>query len=82
MDRESVRDRDRTYTLNGSEVRPLATAGAFRVVSERDLHGHGGDLRQLEKEGVVERVAVDDRQRAITLTDRGRGLLVSRLEVR
>src|SRR4051812_12191975 len=36
-DRELVHDRDRAYTLNGSESRTLATVGAFRVVSERDL---------------------------------------------
>jgi hypothetical protein len=31
--RELVRDRDREYTLRGSESRTLATEGAFRVVS-------------------------------------------------
>ena len=32
-EREIVRDRDREYTLRGSESRTLATVGAFRVVS-------------------------------------------------
>ena len=40
MDREIVRDRDRQYTLRGSESRTLATVGAFRVVSSRDLLDH------------------------------------------
>jgi DNA-binding MarR family transcriptional regulator len=75
LERESVRDRDRAYTLNGSEARTLATAGAFRLISEMDLHGHRGDVRHLEKQGLVERVPVGDRERAITLTDRGRALL-------
>ena len=52
-DREIVRDRDREYTLRGSESRTLATVGAFRVVSSRDLVDHNnrpadprsGDLR-------------------------------------
>src|SRR5690349_3619575 len=37
LEREIVRDRDREYTLRGSETRTLATVGAFRVVSSRDL---------------------------------------------
>jgi hypothetical protein len=37
LNREIVRDRDREYTLRGSETRTLATVGAFRVVSSRDL---------------------------------------------
>src|SRR5207244_6317242 len=32
-ERELVHDRDRDYTLNGSESRTLSTVGAFRVVS-------------------------------------------------
>lgn len=40
LDREIVRDRDREYTLRGSETRTLATVGAFRVVSSRDLRDH------------------------------------------
>jgi hypothetical protein len=37
QERELVHDRDRDYTLNGSETRTLSTVCAFRVVSERDL---------------------------------------------
>src|SRR4051794_29724686 len=37
LEREIVRDRDHEYSLRGSETRTLATVGAFRVVSSRDL---------------------------------------------
>ena len=37
LERELVRDRDRTYELNGTDSRVLATVGAFRVVAESDL---------------------------------------------
>lgn len=55
LERETVRDRDREYTFRGSESRTLATVGAFRVVSSRDLRDHSdrptdprsGDLRHL-----------------------------------
>lgn len=36
-ERELVHDRDRGYTLNGSDTRALSTIGAFRVVPEQDL---------------------------------------------
>lgn len=75
LEREPARDRDRTSTLNGSETRTLATAGAFRVVSERDLHGHNRDVRHLAKQGLIVRVPINDRERAVTLTVRGRALL-------
>jgi hypothetical protein len=59
-DRELVRDRDRAYTLRGSESRTLATVGAFRVVSSRDLRDgrdrpldpRSGDLRHLHEQRV------------------------------
>lgn len=75
LERELVRDRDRDYRLNGSAARTLATVGAFRVVSDHDLHGDRQELRHLERQGLVERVPVNDRERAFTLTDHGRGLL-------
>ena len=40
--RERVHDRDREYSLRESESRTLATVGAFRVVSSRDLSDHNG----------------------------------------
>src|SRR5262245_61980821 len=39
-ERHLVHDRDRQHTLRGSESRTLATVGAFRVVSSRDLRDH------------------------------------------
>src|SRR5438874_952392 len=36
-EREIVRDRDREYSLRGSETRTLSTVGAFRIVDERDV---------------------------------------------
>lgn len=85
-ERELVRDRDREYTLRGSESRTLATVGAFRVVSSRDLRDHNGrptdprsgDLRHLCEQGLVETVRVPGyREQAVTLTKEGRSLLDS-----
>jgi hypothetical protein len=84
MDREIVRDRDREYTLRGSETRTLATVGAFRVVSSRDLRDQhdrpldprSGDLRHLREQGLVETARVPgSREHAVALTKAGRGLL-------
>lgn len=77
-ERELVRGRDRDYTLNGSESRTLATVGAFRVVSERDLQDprdERSDVRHLERQGLIERVPLNERERAVTLTRDGRDLL-------
>lgn len=84
QERELVRDRDREYTLRGSESRTLATVGAFRVVSSRDLRDkndrstdpRSGDLRHLREQGLVETVRVHGhREQAVTLTKDGRNLL-------
>ena len=83
-ERQIVRDRDREYTLPGSESHTLATVGAFRVVSSRDLRDHNdrtadprtGDLRHLREEGLIETVRVaGHRDHAVVLTKEGRGLL-------
>jgi hypothetical protein len=83
-DRERVRDRGRVYTLRGSETRTLATVGAFRVVSSRDLRDHhdrpldprASDLRHLREQGLVETVRVPgSREHAVALTKAGRNLL-------
>jgi DNA-binding MarR family transcriptional regulator len=81
-ERELVHDRDREYSLNGSDTRALSTIGAFRVVPERDLRDARGaafdgrsDLRHLEKQGLIERVPLDGHDRAAVLTERGRSLL-------
>src|SRR5579864_4541055 len=85
-EREIVRDRDREYTLRGSESRTLATVGAFRVVSSRDLHDNrdrllnprSSDLRHLREQGLVQvtRLA-GSRDYAMSLTREGRSLLES-----
>jgi hypothetical protein len=83
-EREIVRDRDREYTLRGSETRTLATVGAFRVVSSRDLRDHhdrpldprSSDLRHLREQRLVETVRVPgSREHAVALTKDGRTLL-------
>src|SRR5258708_1242356 len=83
-EREIVRDRDREYTLCGSEARTLATVGAFRVVSSRDLRDQhdrpldprSGDLRHLREQRLVETVRVPgSREHAVALTKDGRSVL-------
>jgi len=80
--RELVRERDRVYEINGAESRILGTIGAFRVVSENDLHDLRDDtsnprrsLRYLEDEGLIRRSPLSSDDRAVVLTDRGRDLL-------
>ena len=82
--REIVHDRGREYTLRGSETRTLATVGAFRVISSRDLRDHrdrpadprSGDLRHLREQGLIETVRVPgSREHAVALTKEGRSLL-------
>jgi DNA-binding MarR family transcriptional regulator len=84
LGREIVRDRDHAYTLRGSETRTLATVGAFRVISSRDLGDHrdrpadprSGDLRHLREQGLIETVRVPgSREHAVALTKEGRSLL-------
>jgi hypothetical protein len=86
FEHEIVRDRDREYTLRGSESRTLATVGAFRVVSSRDLRDsrdrelepRSGDLRHLREQALVESVRVPGtREHAVVLTKEGRSLLES-----
>jgi hypothetical protein len=78
-ERRPVRERDRVYEINGTESRMLATVGAFRVVSESDLHdgreGTSKGLRHLEREGLMRTSPLSSDDRAVVLTDRGRDLL-------
>jgi DNA-binding MarR family transcriptional regulator len=77
-ERELLHERDRDYTLSGSESRTLATVGAFRVVPERDLRDQRDerfDLRHLEGQGLIQRVPLNERERAVTLTREGLDLL-------
>lgn len=86
--RRPVRDRGDTYDLRASEVRILATTGAFRVVPASDLRDHhgrpadprDGDLRHLRELGLVHTIphVSEHRKTAlVTLTERGRQLLES-----
>ena len=86
LERELVRDRDREYSLRGSESRTLSTIGAFRVVSSRDLRDHDGrpldprrgDLRHLREQVLVRAIPIDgQRDVAVVLTESGRDLLES-----
>ena len=78
-ERRPVRERDRVYEINGTESRMLATVGAFRVVSESDLHDGREDSRRaqrhLEREGLLHTSPLSSDDRAVVLTDRGRDLL-------
>jgi DNA-binding PadR family transcriptional regulator len=86
-DREPVTDGDDRYALRGSEVRALATVGAFRAVPADDLRDgrdragdvRHGDLERLREAGLIETVTPfersGDRTTVVTLTDRGRQLL-------
>ncbi len=75
-DRELVIDRDRQYELDGEGTRTLAAAGAFRVVSERDLPSdERKTVKDLGDQGLIRSIAIDERERAITLTERGRRFL-------
>jgi len=83
--RERVQHRDWEGDLRGSEVRVLATAGAFRVVRMDELREpqdrpnvHRKDVERLRSEGLVRTMPyVVGRQRTtlVTLTERGRSLL-------
>ena len=78
-ERRPVRERDRVYEIDGTESRMLATVGAFRVVSESDLHDDRDDTRKaqrhLEREGLLRTSPISSDDRAVVLSDRGRDLL-------
>ena len=75
LERELVRDRDREYTLRGSESRTLSIVGSFRVVSSRDLRDHygrpldprKGDLRHLRDQGLVRTIPIDGRRDVVLI---------------
>jgi hypothetical protein len=83
-DRQRVWARDSDVRLRGSEVRTLATVGAFRVVpagdlrdgQDRPLDPNRGDLRHLRDQGLVETIPTIGEDRAlVVLTERGRDVL-------
>jgi hypothetical protein len=75
LERELVQDsRERLYELNGDESRMLATIGAFRVVSERDVDAFRGareSLEHLREEELIRSVPIGHDEKAVVLTDRG-----------
>ena len=84
--RQRVTLRERTYELRGSEVRLLATVGAFRAVPQRDLEptdartraGRDREIEHLRNSGLIETRpfgAGRSRTTLVTLTERGRDLL-------
>lgn len=81
LERELVQDsRERLYELNGDESRMLATIGAFRVVSQRDLdafRGAGESLEHLRREELVRSVPIGQEEQAVVLTDRGWDVLAA-----
>lgn len=85
-ERVHVHEHDQEYRLRGSEVRALATIGAFRVVAADDLRddeGRPGDVRHADLErlraaGLIRSVAPIYRDKLTTvvaLTERGREVL-------
>jgi hypothetical protein len=82
--RERVEIGSRSYFLRGSEVRALATIGAFRVVDARDLEPGkpsdpwNGDLRHLREQGLITvspHLLDGERTVLVTLTRSGQALL-------
>lgn len=85
-ERQRIPVRHHTYDLRESEVRTLATVGAFRVVPATDLrdqegrslNASSGDLRHLRDSGLVRTTPYmigRTRTSLVTLTDRGRDVL-------
>ena len=85
-EREHVHTHDHEYELRGSEVRALATVGAFRVVPASDLKDDAGrpgdlwhgDLDRLRTAGLIRSVSPTGRDASTTLvalTERGRDVL-------
>jgi hypothetical protein len=85
-EREIVRERKRSYELNGRESAALATIAAFRVVQVSDVRemlddGRGGrsaqkSLEHLQSSGLLERIPLERRDEdVVVLTNRGRDLL-------
>ncbi len=84
LERELVQDdRENLYELNGEDSRMLATIGAFRVASERDLDEvrdpdwdpRDDTLEHLRDQGLIEFVPINEHERAAVLTEDGRDLL-------
>lgn len=79
LERQYVQDgRGEIYELNGDDARMLATIGAFRVASDRDLEDFrnaADSLNHLRDEGLTHSVQVGPDERVEVLTERGRDVL-------
>jgi hypothetical protein len=82
VERELVQERERTYEMNGTDSRVLATVGAFRVVAEGDLErafdnpaSARDSVKYLEGEGLLSRSRSGPDERVTFLSSRGRDLL-------
>jgi hypothetical protein len=86
LEREIVRERKRSYELNGREAEALATVAAFRVVQVSDVQEILGQergersaqksLEHLQASGLLERIPLERRDAdVVVLTTRGRDLL-------
>ena len=84
--RQRVSMRERTYELSGSDVRLLATVGAFRAVPQRELEpantrtpdSRDRQIDHLKSSGLIETRPLGtgpSRTTLVTLTERGRDLL-------
>src|SRR6202166_2005151 len=84
----TYRDRDREYSLRGSEVRTLTDLGKFRVVPEDDLERFGyqgnhtqteSDIRSLTRHGLIEQRTIEGHvsysTKVLTLTKNGHRLV-------
>ena len=83
QDRELIRVRERTYELNGSESRTLASVGTFRVVRTEDLRNPSDPLerrlKHLRDQGLIRSVSLGGRTRdVIVLTREGHDVLEAR----
>jgi hypothetical protein len=85
-EREIVRERKRSYELNGREAEALATVAAFRIVQVGDVRemledgrrGRSAEkrLEYLQAFGLLERIPLERRDDdVVVLTNRGRDLL-------
>jgi hypothetical protein len=80
--RECTDGRDRTHLLDETDMRALATIGAFRVVSAEDVRAahdlRDADLRHLADEGLITRETLTDvagSRHIVSLTREGKDLL-------
>lgn len=88
--RDVLYDRDRSYSINPSEIRSMVELGKFRVIAQDDLGKYlyeterkacEGDIQDLVRRGLVRRGTFEGSEGStrelLTLTERGHRLLRS-----